>query len=66
MIPIRVRRSLSIVIPLFSAAAFLGIINSIFKVSLTENLYSTGVTLGMILAILNGILLFLVYKHQVP
>lgn len=62
----RIRRALALSIPIFSAAAFLGIIEAIFQVGITENLMKTGVTLGLILGILNVYLTWLIHKHQVP
>ena len=66
MLPIKLRRSVSVVVPLFSAAAFFGIIESMFKVGITENLMQTGITLGIILAILNIFVAWLSINHQVP
>lgn len=66
MLPIKLRRSISVVVPIFSAAAFFGIIEAMFKIGLTENLMQTGVTLGIILAILNIWVAWLAVKHQVP
>lgn len=65
-LPYKFRRAASIAIPIFSALAFLGIITGLFKISLTENLVQTGITLGIILGLLNGFAAWLAIKHQVP
>ena len=66
MLPIKLRRSISVCVPLFSAAAFFGMIESMFKIGLTNNLMQTGLTLGIILGILNAWVAFLAFKHQIP
>ena len=66
MLPQKFRRSISIAVPIFSAAAFLGIIESMMKIGLTENLAKTGLTLGFILGILNIYLTIQNYRHQTP
>lgn len=62
--PDRFRRSLAIFITILTAAALFGLTDSFAKID--ENLANTGVTLGMIIAVLNIILLYLIYKHRVP
>jgi hypothetical protein len=66
MLPLKFRRSAAIVIPIFSAAAFFGMIEAMFKVGITENLASTGLTLGIILALLNIYLVWQNYNHLTP
>jgi hypothetical protein len=66
MLPTKFRRAISITIPVFSAAAFFGLIESFLKIGMTENLMKTGATLAIVLGILNIFAAYLVVKHQVP
>lgn len=64
-LPARFVRSMSIAIPVFTAAALFGLIEGIFKVGLTENLMKTGLTLATVLGILNVWLVYLIYKRRI-
>lgn len=64
MLPIKFRRSISVVIPLITSLSLFGLLDGIIKIN--ENIMSTGITLGILLAISNLVLIYLVYRHQVP
>ena len=66
MIPFKLRRSLSIVIPLFSALLFFGVLTSMLDIELSTNIANTGLTISFIFGILNLFLLYLAGKHLVP
>lgn len=66
MLPFKLRRALSIVIPLFSALIFLGILTKILDIELSTNIANTGITVGLIFGLLNLWLVWLVNKHLVP
>lgn len=66
MLPYKFRRSVSVCIPFFTALMFWGIIPGIFKVDLTTNIWSTGITVGFVFGALNAWMWWLVFKHQAP
>ncbi len=66
MLPFRLRRAVSVSIPIFTGLALVGVISGIFGIDITENIANTGIEFGTILGILNLWLAYLVYKHQVP
>ena len=61
-----IRRGISLAIPLFTALFLFGIINSIFDLTSTQSLIGTGMNLNIIFGILNVIMWWLAFKHQIP
>lgn len=64
-LPFKARRALSITIPLFSALVFLGLFRKM-GIDVTTNIANTGITIGLILGLLNLWLVYLVNNHMVP
>lgn len=65
MLPFKLRRALSITIPLFSALIFIGLFKKM-GIEITTNIANTGITVGLIFGILNLWLVWLVNNHMVP
>jgi hypothetical protein len=66
MLNVRLRRSITVVIPLFTAALYFGLIEGIFKINASTNIANTGITLGFVFGVLNLYLYWLIWKHQCP
>lgn len=64
MLPLKFRRGLSLAIPVFSAILFFGLFND--SININTNVFSTGVTVGIIMGFLNIFLIWLSYRHEVP
>jgi len=62
----KLRRALTLLIPLFTVGLYWGIINAFFGVNASTNIAKTGVTLGFVAGLLNAWLAWMVWKHRVP
>jgi len=63
-LPYKFRRSSSIVITLVNAILFLGIFND--TININTNIASTGISVGLVMTVINLFLLWLISTHQVP
>lgn len=64
LVPDNIRRIFALIVPAMTALALFGILDGFAK--LDENIASTGVTMKIILGVLNLILLFIIFKRRVP
>lgn len=62
----KLRRSLSVAIPLFTVGMYWGVIKAFFDVDASTNIAHSGVTLGFIVGAFNLLLWWMVWKHKVP
>ena len=66
MIPHKLRRSMSMAIPMFTTLLLWGVINGLFQVNASTNIAQTGVTVGFVAGALNLWLWWLAWKHKIP
>jgi hypothetical protein len=64
MIPDNLRRIFVLIVPAITTLSLLGVLDSVAK--LDENIAATGVTMKIVLSILNVLLLYLIYRRRVP
>ena len=65
-LPANFRRLIGLSIPIASALGFFGIITSITKINMNENILSTPLTLNVILALSQVGLWWMIYKRRIP
>lgn len=61
-----ITRGITLAIPTFTALLLFGGTKAIFDVGGSDNLFNTGITLNIIFAILNLILLYFIKKRRMP
>lgn len=66
MLPFKLRRALSINIPLFAGLLLIGIIGGFFGISIEENIAQTGIKVSTVFGVLLLWHSFQVFKHRIP
>lgn len=57
--------SAGVAVPAITALLLLGILNAVLKVDTSTNLFSTGITPGIVFGILNAVIAIAIYKHRI-